>query len=116
MDRVQLDRRPAEPIGDGAEGRGQWNRQVADPDTDPDDERDRRQRHLRQAPRQGEQLRQRGRDASDGDSDIVDLGPSTAVQDKPQSFIEKHKPKLVIVAVVLLRPAGLAGGGQGKER
>ncbi len=46
-------------------------------------------------------LDQQQLEASDGDSDIVDLGPSTAVQDKPQSFIEKHKPKLVIVAVVL---------------
>ena len=40
-------------------------------------------------------------EASESDSDVVDLPPSTAGEGKPQGFVEKHKSKLVIVAVVL---------------
>lgn len=40
-------------------------------------------------------------EASESDSDIADLPPSTAGEEKPQGFVEKHKSKLVIVAVVL---------------
>ncbi|MBB2834094.1 UNVERIFIED_ORG: hypothetical protein GGD51_004254 [Rhizobium esperanzae] len=40
MDAVELDRGPAQPIGDGRKRRCERNRQVADPDADADGDSD----------------------------------------------------------------------------